>query len=456
MTTSFIKTLGTALLASTAITSFAAGQFEPSEQGNASITVKASAQAQSKAKSNSSASSKNSPSGDVSSSQSSESTQSSSISDGDLTVKITKRVKTWTDEKGTTNREEKSETKAMLAGKEVPSDRIRTVNGKVEILDEKGTVIRSIAAPDMDTSVLDAEGVFVGDGGTQVRVFGQSGGSAGGSTKSGSWSGSSSKSSADGSTKQRSITLNPLGETQPKVMLGVTMEEPDEAMAKQLNVDREQATLIVSVTPELPAAKAGIQEHDVIISVDGSRPATPEKIRDALKAKEPGQDLKLSIVRRGEQKDVTVTLEAWDANKLGVGATNVMGFQLDPNVGMIEMDDDMRKQVEQMMKQFQERFSNHDFMNDDEILHQFFAPMPGGQGHMFRFYGPRGGGPRGGGPRGGAAMAVPAPNAQPGQPSNTDDRIQHLEERIDKLNDTIRRLEELLKATEENAAKGKK
>lgn len=361
-------------------------------------------------------------------SQSSESVQSASITDGDLTVKVTKRVTSTTDEQGETKREESSETTATLGGKPVPADRVRNTNGKIEILDGKGAVVRSIAAPDLSGESVTLN--VLGSTGGNLRLFGNAGstGAPGGQVKG-----------------MQAIPFNSLAfatTEHPKVMLGVTMESPEESTATQLGVDADETTLIVTVSPDLPAAKAGVQQHDVVVAVDGEKPAPPSKIREALQAKEPGQTLELSLLRGGQPKDVTITLEAWDAERLGLDATT-MGFHVigpSPSVPQY-LDEALRQQIEEMMKQFQ-NFDASTGLDREAFLQQLFAPVPSqgknGQSRTFRFFGPHGGPPAG----------SAAPGAPASGPNNTESRMKELEDRIDRLNATIERLEAALNATQ--------
>lgn len=103
----------------------------------------------------------------------------------------------------------------------------------------------------------------------------------------------------------------------PKVMMGITMGEPDEAVAAQLGIHKGEATQITGVIEGLPASEAGLRKHDVVTSIDGKSPAAPESIREALKAKEPGDTLELGIIRAGQPLTVTLTLEEYDPEKLG-------------------------------------------------------------------------------------------------------------------------------------------
>lgn len=105
----------------------------------------------------------------------------------------------------------------------------------------------------------------------------------------------------------------------PRTMLGVNLEQPSEAMAAQLGIDRENSTILTNVNDGLPAAKAGLRKYDIITEVDG-KPASPEQVRKALREKNPGDTLNVKVVRGSERKDISITLEAYDARRVGAAA----------------------------------------------------------------------------------------------------------------------------------------
>src|SRR4029434_2931273 len=57
-----------------------------------------------------------------------------------------------------------------------------------------------------------------------------------------------------------------------------------------------------------PAAKAGIEEGDVIVKVDGTDVGTPEKLGDLVRSKSDGEKVNIQLLRDGKTKNVTVTL----------------------------------------------------------------------------------------------------------------------------------------------------
>lgn len=69
---------------------------------------------------------------------------------------------------------------------------------------------------------------------------------------------------------------------------------------------REDALLIVGVTPESPAASAGLIVGDIIIDFDGHPVESPEDLLDLLIGDRVGQTVPLRILRGGTSKDVTV------------------------------------------------------------------------------------------------------------------------------------------------------
>ncbi len=115
--------------------------------------------------------------------------------------------------------------------------------------------------------------------------------------------------------------LGMLGETdapQPRVMLGVTLSSVDEASAEAANVSEpEKATMINRVFKGLPADKAGLEDGDIIVEINGSTNATPEALRETLAQKKPGETLRLKVVRDGGTTELTVDLVPYDPERMG-------------------------------------------------------------------------------------------------------------------------------------------
>jgi putative serine protease PepD len=59
-----------------------------------------------------------------------------------------------------------------------------------------------------------------------------------------------------------------------------------------------------------PAAKAGLQRGDVIVSIGGSTVSSPDDVAGAVNARTPGDKVAVVVERGGDRRTLTVTLGA--------------------------------------------------------------------------------------------------------------------------------------------------
>lgn len=85
--------------------------------------------------------------------------------------------------------------------------------------------------------------------------------------------------------------------------LGLMCEPCDDALRAQLKLGENRGLVVRQVVPESPAAKAGIQKHDVVMTVDNSPVGTGA---DLIKMVDAGKDKELAIglIRAGEKMAV--------------------------------------------------------------------------------------------------------------------------------------------------------
>lgn len=106
--------------------------------------------------------------------------------------------------------------------------------------------------------------------------------------------------------------------SQPKVMLGVVMAEPDGVILEHLGLDAKKAVLLERVVDGLPADKAGLQAKDIIIGFgEKAEPRSADDIRKVLAKAEPGTKVKVKVIRKGHPVTVDLKLEAFNAQALG-------------------------------------------------------------------------------------------------------------------------------------------
>jgi len=109
----------------------------------------------------------------------------------------------------------------------------------------------------------------------------------------------------------------------PPVMLGISFDDPGPALRHHLGLGERGAIMIEQVVEGTPASEAGLKRWDVIVSIDGSKEASGEILHDALMSHEPGDELKLWVMRGCEKKDFEVELAPYDAQKLGMAPKDV-------------------------------------------------------------------------------------------------------------------------------------
>lgn len=98
------------------------------------------------------------------------------------------------------------------------------------------------------------------------------------------------------------------GEEIQRGYLGVRIQQMNEDLAAALGLPERRGEFIQSVQPGEPAATAGLQAGDVVLSVDG-KDITPEQTLSFIVANiSPGSRVPLVIMRDGQRRTVQVTV----------------------------------------------------------------------------------------------------------------------------------------------------
>jgi len=93
-----------------------------------------------------------------------------------------------------------------------------------------------------------------------------------------------------------------------RAYLGVLPQEVNQAVAQYYGLDKPEGVLIAQVNDDTPAKKAGLEDGDIILKVDGKEIRNPSMLRNVISLSEVGHDAKLEILRDGKHKTVDVKL----------------------------------------------------------------------------------------------------------------------------------------------------
>ena len=101
--------------------------------------------------------------------------------------------------------------------------------------------------------------------------------------------------------------------------LGVYLSDVDADDVRELELEAERGALIESVADESPAAEAGLQENDVIVTWNGSAIESVAQLTRLVRETPAGRTVKLGIMRDGRQRDIEVTVENRSAQAYAYG-----------------------------------------------------------------------------------------------------------------------------------------
>ena len=90
--------------------------------------------------------------------------------------------------------------------------------------------------------------------------------------------------------------------------LGVTIQDVNQDLARSFGLPKPEGALVSSVERNGPAAKAGLEPGDVILSLNGTEVSSSTDLPPRVAELEPGTRVKLGVWRDHHQRDVEVRL----------------------------------------------------------------------------------------------------------------------------------------------------
>jgi len=99
--------------------------------------------------------------------------------------------------------------------------------------------------------------------------------------------------------------------------LGIRYVPITETLKEKNNLEVDHGVLItrgetmedLAVIPGSPADKAGLMENDIVLEIDGEKLDGTRTLSKIVSSKTVGEQVKLKVLHKGEEKTVTITLE---------------------------------------------------------------------------------------------------------------------------------------------------
>lgn len=80
-------------------------------------------------------------------------------------------------------------------------------------------------------------------------------------------------------------------------------------IARYFGLESQSGALVASVVKGGPAARAGLQQGDVIVRYNGSEVSTPSALIDMVSGTAVGSQVEIQYVRKGETRSTVATIE---------------------------------------------------------------------------------------------------------------------------------------------------
>ncbi len=100
--------------------------------------------------------------------------------------------------------------------------------------------------------------------------------------------------------------------------LGVETQTVDDELAKGFDLPVKFGAIVNDVIDGSPAEEVGLEQGDIIVSLDGSKVRDSDDLIDMIEDHSPQDKVTLTIYREGKQKDLQVTLDRAPKNRRDV------------------------------------------------------------------------------------------------------------------------------------------
>ena len=148
-----------------------------------------------------------------------------------------------------------------------------------------------------------------------------------------------------------------LGPARPQPFLGVVTEPLEPALSAQLGLTDGLGLIVNHILPNSPAAKAGLQEHDILKQINDQLIADSEQLATLVRHYGKDADVTLTIVRKGQEQKLTAKIgehQVPERRPMRPG-----GFGNLPGVPSFDGNaEDFQRRVDGLRRDMQERARN--------------------------------------------------------------------------------------------------
>lgn len=135
-----------------------------------------------------------------------------------------------------------------------------------------------------------------------------------------------------------------------RAWLGVKIQTVTQEIADSLELDSTEGALVLEVSKDSPAKKAGVEVGDIIIQFDGKEIPTMKKLPRMVAETEIGKKTNLIVLRKGKKRKLTVALGELDEGEEKTASledssskeekelvgTEILGMEVVPNSSSIK------------------------------------------------------------------------------------------------------------------------
>ncbi|MEG1644141.1 MAG: Do family serine endopeptidase [Bacteroidales bacterium] len=94
-----------------------------------------------------------------------------------------------------------------------------------------------------------------------------------------------------------------------RALLGISIQEMTAELAKTNSIDFVPGVYVADIVDRGSAMSAGIKKGDIIVAIDGVGIKSVSKLQEEISLHHPGDNVKVSIIRNGDKKDIDVLLK---------------------------------------------------------------------------------------------------------------------------------------------------